>query len=76
MPRQKRRHPLQESKHPRPPVRVPILDDSVIVRKLLCEALATSAAATVVHNAANNLNGQAQTLRDLVTKFLAEVRSA
>jgi len=34
--------PRQESKHPMLPVRILIVDDSVVVRKLLCEALASS----------------------------------
>ena len=36
----------------------------------------TGAAATVVHDAANNLSGQAQALRDLVSEFLANVKAA
>jgi len=36
----------------------------------------TGAAATVVHNAAANLNSQAQALQKLVAKFLTDVKSA
>ena len=36
----------------------------------------TGVAATLVHDAANNLNGQAQMLRDLITEFLTEVKAA
>src|ERR1700756_80864 len=49
----KRKHSLRVSKDRMPPIQVLIVDDSVVVRRLLCEALASTPEIKIVGTASN-----------------------